>query len=79
MRHDDLLAAAERIAAHGSVEREVYAVDDDGDDFEVSAKIGAALGYTHETISIDRRLVEATVRMHGAELPRRTACAPSAG
>ena len=55
----DLRALGARIATHGSVERDGYAVTEDRRGFSVAGRLGVALGLAHERVTAERRLTDA--------------------
>jgi hypothetical protein len=70
----DLRALTRRIATHGSVERDGYTVSEERRGLRLGAKLGVALGLSHERISAERRLVDAVAWVHGGPPQRRFDC-----
>jgi hypothetical protein len=70
----DLRALAARIASHGIVERDGYAVSEHRGGFGLGAKLGVALGLSHETVAAERRLVDAVAWIDGGPPRRRFDC-----
>jgi hypothetical protein len=56
------------------VERNVYAVDDDSRELELSGRLGVELGIELERAAIDRRLVSATAWTAGSRARTREDC-----
>jgi len=71
---DDLRALARRIAAHGVVERAGYAVAESRRGFDVSGRLGVALGLAHERVTAERRLTDAVAWVNGGPPQRRFDC-----
>ena len=70
----DLRALAARIATHGSVERDGYAVTEDRRGFSVAGRLGVALGLTHERVTEERRLTDAVAWVRGGAPQQRFDC-----
>ena len=70
---EDLRAVIRHTAAVGTVERSVYAVDDDSIDLALAGRLGAELGIEGGRTKVDRRLVV------GLGVDRRLARAPARG
>jgi hypothetical protein len=71
---DDLRALMRRVATHGVVERVGYAVEERRRGFSVAGRLGVALGLSHERITAERRLVDATAWVRGGPPQRRFDC-----
>lgn len=71
---DELRALARRIASHGVVERSGYAVTEKRRAFDLSARLGVALGLSHERVTAERRLTDAIAWVHGGPPRRRFDC-----
>ncbi len=71
---DDLRALMRRVATHGVVERTGYAVAERRRGFSVAGRLGVALGLSHERITAERRLVDATAWVRGGPPQRRFDC-----
>jgi hypothetical protein len=71
---NDLRAVLARIAAVGTIERSVYAVDDGSHDFDVAARLGVELGVDASLLDVTRRLVDASAWTHGSPERRRVDC-----
>jgi hypothetical protein len=67
-------ALVERIATHGVVERRGYAVSERRGGFNVSGRLGVALGLSHERVTAERRLTDATAWVRGGPPQRRFDC-----
>jgi hypothetical protein len=63
-----------RLHRTGTVERDVYAVDDDGSSFAAAGKLGLELGFSTEDVHVDRWLVSATTSVRGGPLQTRVDC-----
>jgi hypothetical protein len=70
----DLRRVALRTVQAGVVERAVYAVRDDSDDFDLSARLGAELGIQAEEVHVQRRLVAASAWTPGSKERERIDC-----
>jgi hypothetical protein len=71
---DDLRALMRRVATHGVVERTGYTVEEDSRGFNVAGRLGVALGLSHERVTSERRLVDATAWIRGGPPQRRFDC-----
>jgi hypothetical protein len=71
----DLRAVLRRIAAVGTIERSVYAVEDHSHDFTAGVRLGAMLGVETASVDVSRRLVSASAWTHGSPERRRVDCA----
>ena len=71
---DDLRAVIRHTVAVGTVERSVYSVSDDSQDFSAAGRLGYELGVELERTKIDRRLVEASAWTQGSRERRREDC-----
>jgi hypothetical protein len=71
---DDLRAVIRHTAAVGTVERSVYAVEDDSRELALSGRLGVELGIELERATIDRRLVSATAWTAGSRARAREDC-----
>ena len=71
---DDLLAVIRHTVAVGTVERNVYTVDDDSDELAISGRVGVEIGIELERAAIDRRLVSATAWTAGSHARAREDC-----
>jgi hypothetical protein len=71
---DDLRALMRRVATHGVVERTGYSVEHDSRGFSVAGRLGVALGLSHERVTEERRLVDATAWVKGGAPQRRFDC-----
>ncbi len=69
-----LRAVIRHTAAVGTVERNVYAVDDESDDFELAGRLGVELGLEVARTRVDRRLVAASVWTAGSPERHREDC-----
>jgi hypothetical protein len=58
----------------GIVERQVHAVDDRSQDFNLAAKLGVALGVEHTRVDVRSRLADAAVWIAGSGPRRREDC-----
>ena len=58
----------------GIVERQVHAIDDRSQDFNLAAKLGVALGVEHKRVDVRSRLADATVWIAGSGPRRREDC-----
>jgi len=70
----DLRAVAVRTAQAGTVERAVYAVRDESQEFEVAARLGIAFGIDADKIDVDKRLVAASAWTPGSQERVREDC-----
>jgi hypothetical protein len=70
----DLRAVIRHTVAVGTVERSVYAVDDDSLDLELAGRIGAELGIEVGRTKVDRRLVSASAWTAGSRERLREDC-----
>lgn len=70
-------AVFDRIGTHGTIERLVSEVEDDGSGFGASGKAGVEFGATFKRIAVHRSLVEASARAGGFERRRLDCQAPS--
>src|SRR5829696_2798606 len=62
------------LARDGVLDRAVYAVDERRRGLSVAGRIGVALGFEHQRITGERRLVEATTIVRGGPPQRRVDC-----
>jgi hypothetical protein len=63
-----------RIATHGIVERRGYAITERRKGFSVAGRLGVALGLSHERVTAERRLTDATAWVRGGPPQRRFDC-----
>ena len=70
----DLRAVALRTAQVGTVERAVYAVRDESEELEVSARLGIAFGVDADKVDVDKRLVAASAWTPGSRERVREDC-----
>lgn len=66
----DLRAVVLRTAQAGTVERAVYAVRDESEDFELAVRLGIAFGVDGDKVDVDKRLVAATAWTPGSSQER---------
>jgi len=67
-------ALAERLAADGVLERDVYALTEDRKGFDVAGRLGVALGLSHHRVTGEKRLVDAVTWERGGPAQRRFDC-----
>jgi hypothetical protein len=70
----DLRAVLGRTVRVGTVERSVYAVQDESRDFAAAARLGVELGIDASVLDSQRHLVAASVWSHGSPERRRVDC-----
>ena len=70
----DLRALGARIASHGVIERDGYAVTRERRGFSVGGRLGVALGLAHERVTEERRLVDAVAWVQGGLPQHRFDC-----
>ena len=69
-----LPALAARIRTHGVVERAGYSVTERRRGLSIAARLGVALGFEHQRITSERRLVDAVAWIRGGPPQRRFDC-----
>ncbi len=70
----DLRAVALRTAQVGTVERAVYAVRDDSENFDVGVHLGVSFGVDHDKVDVEKRLVAASAWTPGSQERVREDC-----
>lgn len=70
----NLRALTGRMRTHGVIERAGYSVIESRRGFSAGAKLGVALGLTHQRIDSERRLVDAVAWVRGGPPQRRFDC-----